>query len=139
MLDMTDRVYGCILQSPNNTYLLVEGRQSGKWSFPKGHPANDEEPIECAKRELFEETGLNAPFMYSKAYNLATGTYFLYKTRMEINCSIQDYNEICSTKWVSAEEMRKMCVNVDVNTFLRRLLKNKDVYNRWDGLGSVRA
>lgn len=28
------------------------------WVFPKGHSENDELPIETAKRELFEETGM---------------------------------------------------------------------------------
>jgi 8-oxo-dGTP pyrophosphatase MutT (NUDIX family) len=121
MFNNSDRVYGCILQSPDNTYLLVEGRQSGKWSFPKGHPNTNETPLDCAKRELLEETGLVAPFMYSKEYILATGIYYLYKTRMETGCSIQDCNEISNTKWVTSDEMRGMSVNIDVNTFLRKL------------------
>ena len=32
--------------------------QKGHWSMPKGHPEGNESPIETAKRELFEETGL---------------------------------------------------------------------------------
>jgi 8-oxo-dGTP pyrophosphatase MutT (NUDIX family) len=28
------------------------------WVFPKGHPEGDESPLETAKRELYEETGL---------------------------------------------------------------------------------
>ncbi len=32
--------------------------QSGHWTLPKGHPEAGEGPIECAKRELAEETGL---------------------------------------------------------------------------------
>jgi len=130
MIYTNDKVYGCILQSPDNKYLLVEGRCSGKWSFPKGHPNTNELPIDCAKRELFEETGLNAPFMYTKEYILATGTYFLYKTRVEIDCDIQDSNEICSTKWVTPEEMRDMSVNVDVNTFLRKLRRMNKLWRQ---------
>jgi 8-oxo-dGTP pyrophosphatase MutT (NUDIX family) len=129
-MNTTDKVYGCILQSPDNTYLLVEGRHSGKWSFPKGHPNINELPIECAKRELLEETGLNAPFMYSKEYNLATGTYFLYKTRTETGCTIQDTHEISNTRWVTPEEMRNMSVNVDVNTFLRKLIRMNKQWRR---------
>jgi len=39
-------------------YLLLH-YTSGHWDFPKGHQAENEIEIETAKRELFEETGLN--------------------------------------------------------------------------------
>ena len=115
-----NQVYGCILVSPHKRYLLVQGRSSGKWSFPKGHPMDDEEPLECAKRELFEETGLIAPFMYTHSYQLTTGIYFMYKTRTEDICETLDTDEILSTQWVTIPEMKKMNVNIDVNTFLRQ-------------------
>lgn len=115
-----NQVYGCILVSPNKRYLLVQGRKSGKWSFPKGHPNDNEMPLECAKRELLEETGLRAPFMYSYSYQLATGVYFLYKTCEENICETLDPDEIQGIIWASLSEMKKMNVNIDVNTFLRQ-------------------
>ena len=115
-----NQVYGCILVSPHKRYLLVQGRKSGKWSFPKGHPMEDEMPLECAKRELLEETGLRAPFMYSQSYQLATGVYFLYKTREENICETLDPNEIQGICWATLLQMKNMNVNIDVNTFLRQ-------------------
>jgi len=46
-------------QNPDNPlYLLVE--QGGEfWSLPKGHAEMGESPVETAKREFFEETGLS--------------------------------------------------------------------------------
>lgn len=38
-------------------FLLVQ-HLAGHWAFPKGHPEGDETPIETARRELQEETGL---------------------------------------------------------------------------------
>ena len=38
-------------------FLLVQ-HQAGHWAFPKGHPEDDETPIETARREVREETGL---------------------------------------------------------------------------------
>jgi len=38
-------------------YLLVQ-HKAGHWSFPKGHPEGSEAPLEAARRELMEETGL---------------------------------------------------------------------------------
>jgi 8-oxo-dGTP pyrophosphatase MutT (NUDIX family) len=115
-----NQVYGCILVSPHKRYLLVQGRSSGKWSFPKGHPNEDETPLDCAKRELFEETGLCAPFMYSYSYQLATGVYFLYKTREESICETLDPDEIQGICWATLSEIKRMNVNIDVNTFLRQ-------------------
>ncbi len=43
----------------SNTYT----KQKNLWGFPKGHPEKNEQPIDTAKREFFEETGItcNAP------------------------------------------------------------------------------
>ena len=38
-------------------FLLVQ-HNAGHWAFPKGHPEGGETPIETARRELLEETGL---------------------------------------------------------------------------------
>ena len=114
-----NQVCGCILRSPQERYLLVQGRRSGKWSFPKGHPEVGETSLECAIRELHEETGLDAPFMYSYMYHLATGVYYLYNTRTENICDTLDPNEIMNTGWFTKKEMKCMPVNIDINTFLR--------------------
>jgi len=114
------QVYGCILVSPHRKYLLVQGRSSGKWSFPKGHPHTDESPLDCARRELYEETGLNVPENYSDSYQLSTGVYYLYNTSSERLCETLDPNEIINISWFSVSQMKKIKVNIDVNTFLRQ-------------------
>jgi bis(5'-nucleosidyl)-tetraphosphatase len=38
---------------------LIQHREGGYWGFPKGHREADETPLEAAKRELKEETGLH--------------------------------------------------------------------------------
>ncbi len=48
---------GGIVVNPKGEIVLV--KQGGvSWSFPKGHLETDETPLEAAKREILEETGI---------------------------------------------------------------------------------
>lgn len=40
-------------------FVFIVRHRGGHWTLPKGHPEGTETAIECAKRELFEETGLS--------------------------------------------------------------------------------
>jgi 8-oxo-dGTP pyrophosphatase MutT (NUDIX family) len=46
------------IQNNSPIFLLVNSRQNKKWGFPKGHIENGENEIETAKREIYEETGI---------------------------------------------------------------------------------
>lgn len=56
---------GAILFSYVNNvrkYVLVQ-EASGTYGFPKGHKENNETDLETAKREIWEETGINPTFI----------------------------------------------------------------------------
>lgn len=55
-----DQSFGIVpLQKESSTWeVFLVRHRSGHWTLPKGHPELDETPLETAKRELFEETGL---------------------------------------------------------------------------------
>ncbi len=44
-------------QNKPDTFLILR-QKNGHWSFPKGHGEGSETPIESARRELQEETGI---------------------------------------------------------------------------------
>ncbi len=113
------KVYGCILLSSRNKVLLVFGRNSGKWSFPKGHAYSDETPVECARRETYEETGLLPSLFSRKSLRLSKGTYFLYDVATENVARPRDTREISCAKWIPVEEIPKYPCNVDVNSYYR--------------------
>ena len=118
------KVYGSILcvtqQYPSETlYALVQGRYTQKWSFPKGHSHTTEMPLECALRELAEETGFTSPPDPTKYIKLSYGYYYLFDLQDIIPLVPRDSHEIMDTKWVTLEEMKEMDVNADVNEFLR--------------------
>ena len=118
------KVYGCILISPNDKVLLVKGRLSGKWSLPKGHMEGRENDLQCALRELFEETGIIPTVKYSYFKKFAAGGYFIFFTEDQPSPQIQCNQEISEADWFEMPEIRKLSCNLDLNCFLRWIKKN---------------
>ena len=117
------RVYGAICINSVGYVLLVRGRKSKKWSFPKGHCKSYESDIQCAKRELFEETGLVAPETYISSHKLRGGEYFLFPIETEFIPSVQYNWEIQEVAWHPLEDLPTLDTNIDVSIF-RTLMKS---------------
>ena len=116
------KVYGAICMSPHNTILMVKGRATGKWSFPKGHKLRSENYQECARRETLEETGINLEAYKPMGYHkLSHGEYYFYELPYEIQPEPKDNTEVEDAQWMSVSEIRGSKVNVDVSYFLDRL------------------
>lgn len=125
-----EKVYGTICISPENNVLLVRGRSSGKWSFPKGHLKPNEGCFRCALRELYEETGieisydsLNPCSLVSKRFRV--GEYFILDLEEQITPRPRDSREIAEARWVSQDELQHFLdddiANVDVRSFVSYL------------------
>jgi 8-oxo-dGTP pyrophosphatase MutT (NUDIX family) len=122
-------VYGAICLDSFGNVLLVKGRRSNKWSFPKGHKKRGETYIECALRETFEEAGICLdPYIPVGYQRLSVGEYYFYELDCEVAPSINDNNEIIDARWMTVEEMRREECNVDVNNFLSRLRKKNNFF-----------
>jgi len=122
------KIYGGILcthQNGRKEYALVQGRHTGKWSFPKGHSNEGETPMECTKREVWEETGIEHlpdPIEYVR---VGYGNYYVFILPSKYYLNPHDTNEIMKTAWVSLEEMKSMELNADVNQYMRNELKHR--------------
>jgi 8-oxo-dGTP pyrophosphatase MutT (NUDIX family) len=121
-----NRCFGGILyyndkEASEQKYLLVKGRQTGIWSFPKGHSNRGESSLECAKREIHEETGIYLHEEHNKTYRLKGGVYFVFglTSKPEEDGPV-DKNEIEETRWMTKEEMSYCIVNSGVKDFLQR-------------------
>jgi len=125
LIDM-NLVYGTILMTPDHKVLLVKGRHSGKWSFPKGHPNEGETGFDCARRETYEETGYTVSPFFNRIIHLQTGIYYLLNSD-EFAIKPIDTNEIADSAWIPVESMRNMSINVDVSTFLRQHTPTKSI------------
>jgi 8-oxo-dGTP pyrophosphatase MutT (NUDIX family) len=101
---------GIILVS-GDYLLVVQGRNTLKWSFPKGHKEEGEDAITTAKREMKEETGVEIHAddkyctMHNYTYNYddnkkSIQLYFIYRTERDIKPIIGDKEELCDAKWV---------------------------------------
>jgi ADP-ribose pyrophosphatase YjhB (NUDIX family) len=101
--------------------LVVFQKESQKWGLPKGHMTKDEMKsqglLECAKRELYEETGVYLNFIKHKMMGtlvLNDKFFFVVKSLSEIKRPRPlDNNEILKTKWIN---MSTICDFVRVNS-----------------------
>ena len=62
---ITEKSCGAIVFTKDNDgikYVIIESKE-GFYGFPKGHVENDETELETAKREVYEETGLQVKFL----------------------------------------------------------------------------
>ena len=114
------KTYGGILCKKGVTveddeYVLVQGRYTGKWSFPKGHSNEGEKPMECSLREVAEETGLEDLPEPTEYLQIGYGNYFVFNMKMKVELFPRDKCEIMNTRWVRLEEMRHMALNADVS------------------------
>lgn len=117
-------VFGSICVNAKGEVLLVHGKRSGKWSFPKGHRLNIyESAIDCATRELREETGIPAPKKYISCHKLQAAVYFLFTIEDDPEIKIQDTREIDKVTWWPLTNLPQTDCNVDVSMF-RTLMKS---------------
>jgi 8-oxo-dGTP pyrophosphatase MutT (NUDIX family) len=114
-------IYGAVIQSQiTQRYALVQGKQTGKWSFPKGHVNRFETPLECVTREVREETGIDNLPQPLQGISLEIGYYYAFSVINEVSLIPSDMNEIQETGWFTIDEMQQLTVNIDVSTFLKR-------------------
>lgn len=119
------KIFGGILSTKCPTgevrYALVQGSYTGKWSFPKGHSNEGELPIECTKREIAEETGIEDLPEPTDYRQCGYGHYYLFSLKEQVPLIPRDTHEIMDTKWVTLEEMEKMPLNADASYYRKEL------------------
>ncbi len=105
----------------NRVLFLIIKHFAGHWGFPKGHQDEGERPVETARRELYEETGLKKAkiiedIKFEEHYDYEkdekkfhkTVEYFLTEAESMKNKTPDEFkNEIEDIKWVSFEEGMK--------------------------------
>jgi ADP-ribose pyrophosphatase YjhB (NUDIX family) len=124
------QVYGVILINSTGHVLLVRGRQGGKWSFPKGHKKRSESDLQCALRELQEETGItlcSSAAQEPTYHKLAKAGYFLYTVDDTCCARVNDSTEIDQVAWWPVLELPTCNSNVDVSLFRSHMQSAKRI------------
>ena len=114
-----------IIKTPDNIIenfkILVVKGVSGIWSFPKGRCMPNEEEEACAKREVYEETGLEIDNLKDKKkFKIGRNIYFKYDCveNQFTNFTVHDTNEVEEVSWKSIKELRQIVCNKDIRSLL---------------------
>ena len=100
------KAYG-IIPIQEGKVFLVRHKNGGHWGFPKGRPELGETPLETAKRELFEETGLSVVDLISDEPIVEERTsklVYFFPALVEGVLSLQT-KEISEGQWVTPQEV----------------------------------
>jgi 8-oxo-dGTP pyrophosphatase MutT (NUDIX family) len=118
-----------VLVSPDGETVVIRGRQSGKWSFPKGHGSTTETPLEACVRELKEETGIQlSGIKPDDELRFKSGTYFVFYVLEKLPLMPEDTTEVIESMWVPLLRLPFLYGNKDLNSFCHWINTEKVLY-----------
>ena len=114
-----------------NDVLIVFQNKSKKWGFPKGHMTRlelyNKEYMKCAKRELFEETGIDLRTINHTKYGsviISNKLFFVIEVKKKIlNTYPLDGYEIEKIQWVKREDLSWFVRSNECNITLNKLFE----------------
>jgi 8-oxo-dGTP pyrophosphatase MutT (NUDIX family) len=113
------------IRNDDTHYLLLKGRDTGVWSFSKGHPefCDCETPLRTAVRETSEETGLVA----GRDYNIVGDSIRFGKRPYWVGILNKNAAEVVVSRaehtmaaWLTWEEICTLNSNTDVRAWVKK-------------------
>ena len=107
--------------------LLLLGRETGVWSFSKGHPEEEDRgsPLRTAVRETLEETGYEVGRDYQligDALRFGKRPYWVGVVGHEAPPVRLADREHSAAGWFTAEEATLLNTNIDVRAWIKKAL-----------------
>ena len=124
-MDRTKRAGAIIYNTTCEEIIVIMNRWSAynlefKWGCPKGHRKDGESILDCAIREVFEETGLLFKITSKTPYICLSDTiYYMFRVPNVIKLQTHDDKEICEICWKSFDEL----AHLNKNRALRLICK----------------
>ena len=110
---------------------LVHHKNGNFWGFPKGHADQGESPIQAARRELKEETGLEIEkFLtlqpYSEKYSFVRNGLKVekevhYYSALVAGEAVQCPEELLDAKWFPIDQVEKILTYPEAKKIFTRL------------------
>lgn len=133
---VSSHVYGAILLNENKETVIIKGKKSGKWSFPKGHGNFKETPLEASIRELKEETGVDMTGVKpDDEVRFNSGTYFVFFLQERVELIPEDIEEVEEAIWIyisriqslnTNKDLKSFCKHVNIDNILNKILDKKN-------------
>ena len=99
--------------------LFVRKRHS-KWNLPGGTVERDETPLQAARREMAEETGLSFEELhYIAEFRESKVIHYLFEARTTAS-KPRPCNEIDACRWIKPKQVSKRRVRRPIKTILKR-------------------
>ena len=119
---------GIILAKPDAVcsfrFLVLKGRDTGIWSFSKGHPEleDNESPLRTAARETYEETGLNVGDyrIFGNSVRFGKRPYWLGIVSSDTTIVTLRPREHSNYAWLSWEEITQLRGNSDIRAWVKK-------------------
>ena len=107
-------------------FLMLKGRRSNVWSFPKGHPetVDANSPLRTAVRETKEETGLMNGIDYTivgDAIRFGKRPYWLGIVQGEPTVRLC-FHEHVEWMWATHVDIQQMESNTDVRAWIKKTM-----------------
>ena len=122
----------------NDKKEIILGFYFGTYQFPGGHVDNNENIVECLKREVKEETGLDVnieKYLGKFKYVADNGTRI--STQFNFLCTLKDKNQKVKLsfehdgyKWISTLAEGELLVPSEMKKIISKILPGLSIYKR---------
>lgn len=115
------------------SFIVVCGKTSNIWSFPKGRMQSETESEEdCAIREVYEETGIKLKTVEGlPRIVIGRNVYFIYHTTKDqlSRFTIYDNYEVGEVSWKTIDELKQLQCNKDLRAILKYPYKRQTYHD----------